>query len=54
MNEYLSQTDIKQKLIANKEILKGSAPTVIKIGGSIAAESATTFSGEPRGTLVNQ
>lgn len=43
MNEYLSQVDIKQKLIVNKEILKELVPTVIKIGGSIAAESATTF-----------
>lgn len=39
MSEYLSHIDIKEELIAQKELLKGAGPTVVKIGGSVAAAS---------------
>ncbi len=43
MSEYLSYPDIKQELLARKEVLQRGSPTVIKIGGSIAAEADTTL-----------
>lgn len=39
MSEYLVPTDIKQELLAQKEQLKMGVPTVVKIGGSVAAAS---------------
>lgn len=43
MSEYLSQTDIKDELLAQKELLKEGVPTVVKIGGSVASERASTL-----------
>ena len=43
MNEHISQSDIKQELLARKEVLLSGVPTVIKIGGSIAVEADTTL-----------
>lgn len=43
MNEHLSQTGIREELIAQKEMLSGGVPTVVKIGGSVASERATTL-----------
>lgn len=43
MNEYLAQADLKQELIAQQETLKVGLPTVVKFGGSVVAERASTL-----------